>query len=256
MTMQATTRNLNLTHLLGGVRSSCASRSQSLRSSLRTRSAATQRSATASFSSMVTTAQSAGSKVNTAASRSSLGIANQTAKAGILQGAVSAKSAETTKSASIPQGFINTPLGVFDPGSASLAATQDGNGKLTRSYFLTAYPAEYVGDTDKVARFTELFGIKATKILQGFGAVAGHIVASFQPSADQTSVYNDQGNRAWYSVMDILDTMPENRAALGVDLSAYTPASLLDLYRVNPNFRFYTAGSTPDGASPANLGRA
>jgi hypothetical protein len=69
-------------------------------------------------------------------------------------------------------------------------------------------------------------------------------------------VYNDQGGRAWYSVMDLMDTLPGDRAALGLDLSAYTQADLLALYRTDPNYKFYTSGSTPVNVTTANLGRA
>jgi hypothetical protein len=131
----------------------------------------------------------------------------------------------------------------------SLVATEDGCGNLNKWYFRTACPAEYMGDTAKVARFATLFGAQAAAMLQTYGAVEGHCDAVFQPTSEQKSVFNDEGKRAWYSVMDLMDVLPQNRAALGIDLSGYTESNLLDLYRTNPNFKFYTTGSTTVSSS-------
>lgn len=245
------------------------SRGGSLQASLASRSAGSQRSSLPSFSATMVKAQSTTASqptaVPSAAPKKAAPTLHSTSSAST---ALSRDAKITTSSAEglEGQGLIFTPLGVFDPlnrfasifGHAvkPMVALEDGQGKLTKSYFLNASPGEYLKDEQKIARFSELFGPKATRTLRAFGAVEGHTDPSFQASAEQLSVYDDQGHRAWYSVMDLMDTLPGDRAALGLDLSAYAQADLLALYRTDPNYRFYTSGSAPVNATTATLGRA
>jgi len=261
MSLNATVNQSGISQLLSGGTPSVSSSRGNLLSSLHSRSARSQLGSTPSFFTTLASAQSSPSTSQPAvAASATLNNPAQPIRTSPLNQAATSRGATVTSSSARNaevQGLLNTPLGLFNPLQAStMHVLDDGKGNLSKEYFLTACPGEVAKDVQKMARFSELFGQKAAKILEACGSVEGHCVTNYQPTQEQLSFFNDQGNRAWYSASDLMLTMPQDRSALGVDLSAYTQADLLNLYRTDPDFKFNTAGSAPVNTTQVISGRA
>jgi hypothetical protein len=261
MSLNATVNQSGISQLLSGGTPAVSSFRGNLLSNLHLRSAQPQRGSTPSFFTTLASARPSPSTSQPAVVASAtVNNPAQPIRTSPLNQAATSRGATITSSSARNaevQGLLNTPLGLFNPLQASTYhVLDDGKGNLSKEYFLTACPGEYAKDEQKMARFSELFGLKAAKILEACGTVEGHCVTNYQPTQEQLSLFNDQGNRAWYSVSDLSLILPQNRLALGVDLSAYTQADLLNLYRTDPDFKFYTAGSAPVNTNQVILGRA
>jgi hypothetical protein len=232
-----------------------------LLSSLCSRSSRSQLSSTPAFFTVLASVQSSPSTSQAAvAARATLNNPAQPIRTSPLVHAATSRGATVTSSSATKaeaQSLLNTPMGVFSSLSAgTMHILDDGKGNLSKEYFLTACPGDYSKDAQKMARFSELFGLKAARILEGCGTVEGHCLTNYQPTQEQQGFFNDQGGRAWYSVSDLMLILPQNRSALGVDLSTYTQADLLNLFRTDPDFKFYATGSAPVNTKQIIPGRA
>jgi hypothetical protein len=261
MTLNATISHSGISPLLTGGTPLVSSSRGNLLSSLYSRTSRSQLGSTSLFSATLASAQSSPSTSQPAAAASAtLNNPAQPLRTSPLNQAATSRGATIASSSAgntEAQALLCTPLGKINPLQAStMHLMEDAQGNLSKEYFLATSPAEYAHDARKMAQFSQLFGLKAAKILQGFGTVEGHYFTNYQPTQEQLGFFNDQGNRAWYSVTDITQMMPLDRLALGVDLSAYTQAGLLNLQRTVPDFKFYTSGSAPVNTNQINLGRA